>query len=309
MASILGAVDTRLLRTLVTLARTGNFTTAAAELHLAQSTVTVQIRALEKELGIRLFDRLPRGALITAAGRRVLDAAEEMLNAEAGLRSAASADGPPSGHVVIGAGETLCSARLPGVVAALSRSHRQVEIALEPVGTEAAVDGLRAGRLDIALLLEEDADFPDVVTERIAREPLALVCAAEHPAARRTRSATWTDLAQETFFLHEQGCSYSDRLMRDLLSVPGARTRMTRFGSIEAARSCVAAGLGLTLLPRVTVAAALREGVLAVVDGPRFSDVPVQLARHRRRWVSPAAQVVIDELVRSFAARRVPDVP
>ncbi|MEU9015792.1 LysR family transcriptional regulator [Streptomyces sp. NPDC048479] len=304
-------MDTRLLRTFVTLARTGSFTAAAAELHLAQSTVTVQIRALEKELGSRLFDRLPRGALITDAGRRVLEAAEEVLNAEAGLRSAVAADGPPAGHVVIGAGETLCSARLPGVVAALSRTHPQVEIALEPAGTEAAVDGLRAGRLDIALLLEKDADagFPDIVTEPIAREPLVLVCAAEHPAAHRTRAATWADLAQETFFLHEQGCSYSDRLMRDLLSVPGARTRMTRFGSIEAARSCVAAGLGLTLLPRATVAAALREGVLAVVDGPRFPDVPVQLARHRRRWVSPAARAVVDELVRSFAARAVPGGP
>ncbi|MEH6378580.1 LysR family transcriptional regulator, partial [Streptomyces sp. KLMMK] len=61
-------MDTRLLHTFLTLARTGSFTAAAAELHLAQSTVTVQIRALEKELGTRLFDRLPRGASITATG-------------------------------------------------------------------------------------------------------------------------------------------------------------------------------------------------------------------------------------------------
>lgn len=61
-------MDTRLLTTFTVLARTGGFTAAAAELHLAQSTVTVHIRTLERDLGVRLFDRLPTGALLTDAG-------------------------------------------------------------------------------------------------------------------------------------------------------------------------------------------------------------------------------------------------
>ncbi|MGO4750338.1 LysR family transcriptional regulator, partial [Streptomyces sp. 2MCAF27] len=66
-------MDTRLLRTFVSLARTGSFTAAATELHLAQSTVTVQIRSLERELGTRLFDRLPAGTTPTPSGRRLLE--------------------------------------------------------------------------------------------------------------------------------------------------------------------------------------------------------------------------------------------
>ncbi|MFF7725258.1 LysR family transcriptional regulator [Streptomyces sp. NPDC008001] len=294
-------MDTRLLRTFLALARTGSFTAAAAELHLAQSTVTVQIRALEKELGTQLFDRLPRGATVTEAGRRLLEEAEAVLDAEARLRAAA-AGGPPAGRVAVGAGETLCSARLPGVIAALRRSHPGVEVDLEPAGTAAAVEGLRTGRLDIALLLEEEVSFPGIVAEPLAREPLVLLCAPGHPFAHRNEPVTWEELARETFFLHEQGCSYSDRLAHRLLSVPGARIRLTRFGSIEAARSCVAAGLGLTLLPRATVEDALREGRLAVVGGPPFPDVPVSVARHGRRWVSPAARAVVAELTRHFPA-------
>ncbi|TCN41629.1 DNA-binding transcriptional LysR family regulator [Kribbella orskensis] len=294
-------MDTRLLHTFTTLARTESFTAAAAELHLAQSTVTVQIRTLEKELGTRLFDRLARGTVITEAGRRLLDQAEGVLDAELRLRTAAATAGPPCGRVVVGAGETLCAARLPGVIADLRRIHPDVEVDLEAAGTSAAVEGLRTGRLDIALLLEERANFPDIVAERIAHEELVLVCAPEHPLARRDKPASWGELAREAFFLHEQGCSYSDRLARDLLSVPGARTRLTRFGSIEATRSCVAAGLGLTLLPRATVESLLREGRLAIVAGPRIPDVPVQLARHRRRWGSQAAHAVVDELVRHFS--------
>jgi DNA-binding transcriptional LysR family regulator len=296
--AMLARVDTRLLRTFTTLARTGSFTATAAELHLAQSTVTVQIRALEKELGARLFDRLPRGALITEAGRRLLDEAEGVLDAESRLRASAAAEGPPAGRVVVGAGETLCSARLPGVIASLRRTHPDVEVDLEAAGTAAAVDGLRTGRLDLALLLEEHVSFPDIATEHLAREPLVLLCAPGHPLTGRDEPVTWHQLAGEAFFLHEQGCSYSDSLAQELMGVHGARTRLTRFGSIEAARSCVAAGLGLTLLPRATVEDALREGRLVVLPGPRIPDVPVRLARLRRRWVSPAARVVVDELAR-----------
>ncbi len=300
---MLARMDTRLLRTFTTVAGTASFTTAAAELHLAQSTVTAQVQALEKELGTRLFDRLPRGVAITEVGRRLLAEAEGVLDAESRLRAAAAADGPPVGRVVIGAGETLCSARLPGVIAALRELHPDLEVDLSPVGTAEAAEGLRTGRLDIALMLEEEvspSDFPDIDTEPLAHEPLVLLCAPGHPFAHRTDPVTWEELAQEAFFLHEQGCSYSDRLARRLLSTPGVRPRLTRFGSIEAARSCVAAGLGLTLLPRATVEHALREGRLAEVTGPPIPDVPVQLARHRRRWTSPAARAVVAELARQF---------
>ncbi|WP_165986242.1 LysR family transcriptional regulator [Streptomyces sp. YIM 98790] len=313
-------MDTRLLRTFLTLARTENFTGAAAELHLAQSTVTVQLRALEKELGVRLVDRLPRGARLTDAGQRLLAEAEGVLDAEARLRAAAAeaagggeGDGRAvSGRVVLAAGETLCSARLPGVVAALRRAHPGIELHLYPAGTAGAVEGLRAGRLDLALLLEEAADVPvaaegagTLTVELIGHEPLALVAAPGHPLAATTDRGGgpgWAELAAQDFFLHEQGCSYSDRLARELLAVPGARPRLTRFGSIEAARSCVAAGLGLTVLPRVCVAEALRVGRLTEIAGPPLPDVPVQLVRHARRWASPAVRVVITHLASCFAA-------
>ncbi|MDX2691289.1 LysR family transcriptional regulator [Streptomyces scabiei] len=238
-------MDTRLLRTFTTLARTGGFTSAAAELHLAQSTVTVHIRTLEKELGTRLFDRLPTGTLLTESGRRLLEGAEEVLD---------------------------------------------------------AVARLRAGRLDLALLLEDEADFPEITAEPVAHEPLALVCAPGHPLAARKRPAGWARLATESFFLLEQGCSYSDALERRLLALPGTGPRLTRFGSVDAARSCAAAGLGLTLLPLTTVAEYLEQGRLTRVPGPGFADVPVRLARHRRRWTAPATEAFATELVRQLGA-------
>ncbi|GAA0465331.1 LysR family transcriptional regulator [Streptomyces olivaceiscleroticus] len=297
-------MDTRLLQTFTALARTGSFTGAAAELLLAQSTVTAQIKVLEKALGTRLFDRLARGAVLTDAGRRLLTSAEEVLEAESRLLAAAAEDGPIAGTVVVGAGETLCSAHLPGVIAALRSRHPDVEVHLQPCSTASAVEGLRAGRLDCALLLEDRVDHPELTAECIAGQPLVLLCAPDHPLAGRERPVTWLELAQESFFLHEQGCSYSDWLAQRLLAVAGAQPRLTRFGSIEAARSCVAAGLGLTVLPRANVAEALRDGRLTAVHGPSLPDVSVHLARHRRRHPSRAARTVAAEVVRHFRGER-----
>ncbi|MFI8997366.1 LysR family transcriptional regulator [Streptomyces sp. NPDC053542] len=293
-------MDTRLLQTFTALARAGSFTGAAAELQLAQSTVTVQIKALEKALGTRLFDRLARGALLTEAGRRMLPLAEEVLEAESRLLATATEDGPVTGTVVLGAGETLCSAHLPAVIAALRSRHPEVEVHLQPCGTASAVEGLRAGALDCALLLEEQVDHPDLTAQRIAAQPLVLLCAPSHPLAGAEEPVTWPELAREDFFLHEEGCSYSDWLAQRLLAVVGARPRLTRFGGIEATRSCVAAGLGLTILPRANVAEAVRDGRLTVVPGPALPDVSVHLARHRRRHPSRAARAVTSQVVRHF---------
>ncbi|MFG2636811.1 LysR family transcriptional regulator [Streptomyces sp. NPDC048362] len=296
-------MDTRLLRTFATVARTENLTAAAERLHLVQSTVTAQVQALERELDLRLFDRLPRGVVLTGAGREVLARAEEVLEAESRLRavaaSAGGADGRATGRVTLSAGETLVSARLPGVIAALRRSHPGVEVDLRTMGTASAVAALRTGELDLALLLEDEAAYRDIECTPLAREPLVLVCSPEHPAAGR--AADWTELAREDYFLHEQGCSYSDRFIEHLLAAAeGAPPRITRFGSLEAARSCVAAGLGLSLLARANVTEALAAGRLTQVSGPRIPDVTVQLARHRRRWLSPAAAALTTELPHHF---------
>ncbi|MFD7918116.1 LysR family transcriptional regulator [Streptomyces sp. NPDC059740] len=297
-------MDTRILRTFVTLAATRSFTAAADELHLAQSTVTVHIRSLEKDLGSRLFDRLPSGAVLTSAGRRLLTEAAALLDAEARLRATAAASGEPagaavSGEVTVGAGESLCATRLPGVLAALRRSHPGIDVHLLQLGTRAAVEAVRAGRVDLALLMEPEVSEGDLVARRIGEEPVVYLAAAGHPLAGRP--VGWEELAREEFFVHEAGCVYSDRLVRALLSLPVPPPRLTRFGGIEATRACVVAGLGLTVLPRATVERDLRAGLLAEVAGPPAEPAPVLLARHRRRWVSPAAAVVAEALTRGAA--------
>ncbi|KOU08598.1 LysR family transcriptional regulator [Streptomyces sp. NRRL F-5755] len=300
-------MDTRLLRTFTTLARTGSFTAAAAELHLAQSTVTVQIRALEKDLRVRLFDRLPSGAVLTDTGARLLERAQHVLDAEDRLHHEAHTAAPIEGNVTLGASESLCAYRLPLAVAALSRDLPTVEIHMRAVGTPSeASEQLKAGRVDVSLLLESRTDIPHLETEVIGHEPLALVAAPGHPLVEAQASphhpselGELGELKEQTFFLLEEGCSYSDDFAHQLLATPGEPPRITRFGSIEAVRACVEAGLGLALLPVVSVAADLASGRLRTLRN--FPEVPILMLRHRSRWTSPAAQTVMARLRRVAA--------
>ncbi|WP_062646369.1 LysR family transcriptional regulator [Streptomyces maremycinicus] len=298
-------MDTRVLRTFAALARTGSFTAAAAELHLAQSTVTVQIRALERELRVRLFDRLPSGTVLTETGARLLERARHVLDAEDRLRHEAHGTAPVEGSVTIGASESLCAYRLPLAVAGLNRGLPGVDIHMRAVATPAeAADQLAAGRTDFALLLEPRIEVPQLESQAIGAEPLVLVAAPGHPLAHT--GTPLRGLAGHTVFLLEEGCSYSDAFARDLLALPGESPRVTRFGSIEAARACVEAGLGLALLPEVGVRADLASGRLCAAQN--FPPVPVQMMWHRGRWITPATRTVMDRL-RQLAADGWPDAP
>ena len=288
-------MDTRLLRTFAALARTGSFTAAAAELHLAQSTVTVQVRTLERELGTRLFDRLPTGAVPTSAGRRLLTEAEDVLDAEARLRAAAAGrrrgpTAPWRGRSSSARASPCAPPGCPGVIASLRPHPPGHRLNLHPAGSAAAIEGLRAGRLDLALLLEQrgrprrpDRARPSPANRSSISPPPTTRCAGR--AARAGRSWPGELLRPRGGLLVQRPAG-----AHPARTLPGPPPRLTRFGSIEAARSCVAAGLGLTLLPRATVERQLAEGTPGRGRRPPIPPVPVQLTRHRRRWTSPAAR-------------------
>jgi DNA-binding transcriptional LysR family regulator len=285
----IGGVDTRVLASFVALARTGSFTATAAELHLAQSTVTAHIQTLEKELRLRLFDRLPGGAALTDAGRRALDKAMLVLDAETALRAQPREGGPIEGMVRIGAPESLCGQLLPPVVAGLQRRHPGVDVTLTPAGTAAAIDALRAGSLSVALIIESSIDAADLVIDRLGTLELAFVSDRRESVA----AGSWAELAQRRWFLLEEGCAYSDEVARSLRG-SGANVRATRLGSVEATRACVAAGLGLAVLPSFAV----DERRLARFTAPLMPEPGLLLARHAHRSAGRALHVVAEEIRR-----------
>ena len=126
-------MESQRLRTFREVAVTLNFTRAASNLSYAQSSVTAQIKALEDELGVPLFDRLGKRVVLTDSGKRFLGYAERMLNLEEEARAAVAAGEEPVGTVTVSAAETHCTYRLPAVLRRLKERFPRVRVVLDPV--------------------------------------------------------------------------------------------------------------------------------------------------------------------------------
>jgi DNA-binding transcriptional LysR family regulator len=288
-------VDTELLRTFVAVVESHSFTAAARELGYVQSTVTGHVQALERHLGARLLDRLPAGAVPTEAGLRLLPYAEQLLSLQARMvDEVPTRVGRPAGTVRLTAPESLCASRLPALVAAVRAAAPAVRLALTPGGTAAALDAVRRTNSDIALVLEPVLTASDLHLDAIGTEDVVLLDAPDPD--RAAAPVTWSDLAARDTLLLEEGCNYSDDTARRLLAAGQAAAHRTRFGSIEAVKRCVNAGLGWTVLPAITAATELQAGTLVVLAGPPVPACTVHLVTHPGRSTGPAARVVVDHL-------------
>ncbi|MCY7413737.1 MAG: LysR family transcriptional regulator [Salinibacterium sp.] len=288
-------METDLLRTFATVARTGSFTATARELGYVQSTVSGHLQTLEKRLGVRLLDRLATGAVLTEAGARLLGYAIQMLDLETRIADEVPApEGEPAGQVRLIAPESLCAYRLPALLAKLRTARPGVRLTLAPGGTAHALQSVRTGECEVALILENTMAAEDLRLEAVGTEDLTLVAAPDFGLPHG--AMTWAQLAEHDVLLLEDGCSYSDDVARNLLNVGQPDSRRIRFGSVEAVKRCVAAGLGWAVLPATTAAEEVQAGTLVAVSGPLPPIPKVHLVTHPERTVSPAVQAVLDQL-------------
>lgn len=297
-------VETELLRTFTAVVRSGSITAAARELSYVQSTVTGHVQALERHLGARLLDRLPSGAVPTEAGDRLLSFAERLLDLESRMTAEVSCgDGRLMGRVRLAAPESLCAYRLPAALCELRTAAPAVRLSLAPAGTAAALAAVRTGTAEAALVLESELATPDLRLEVLGVEELALLAAPDRNRSGPPdgQALTWAQLADQDVLLLEDGCSYSDDVARHLLAAGQPDSRRTRFGSIEAVKRCVAAGLGWTVLPVATAGSELSAGDLTVLLGPLPTAPAVHLATHPGRTLSPATRLVLEHLRRLWA--------
>jgi DNA-binding transcriptional LysR family regulator len=171
-------MELRALRYFVTVAEELHFGRAADRLNIVQPAVSQQVARLERELGVRLLDRSPRTVRLTAAGRRVLDAARETLAAADRVHAAATA---PAGSVRIGTAPGLTD-RLERAIDALRVHNPGFEVVLVDLPVTARLTALRQGDLDLALA-RGVLSAPGVRVLPAWSEPLYAVMSAHHPAA------------------------------------------------------------------------------------------------------------------------------
>ncbi len=275
------------LATFQTVARTLSFTRAAAALNYAQSTVSAQVQALEEELGVPLFNRLGKRVSLTENGQRLLEYADKLLNLAEEARTVVSGQDGFSGVLTISAPETLCTYRLMEVLRRFRAQFPRVQLVIGYDVHADIVNDLTRGLIDLAFVIGEPVEAANLTVESLITEPLLPVAPPDHPLARLARVVP-ADLRYEPVLLTENGCTYRTLFERSLAAAGVKLTSTLEFHSVEVIKQSAMAGLGLAVLPAITVSAEITRGQLVCLPwaGPAL-EVVTQVMWHKDRWLSP----------------------
>ena len=238
------------LLTFSVVARLGGITRAADELNTVQSNVTQRVKALEAEIGTALFERHSRGMTLTGAGRRLLPYAEKLAALSREAMLAARDDGEPKGPLSIGSMETTAAVRLPALLAEFHRRYPAVRLSLRTSPTADLVTGVLNGSLDGAFVAGpiEHAELDS----RIAfREELVLVSSRRWQNLKALRAGT--PESGPTALVFRTGCTYRQRLEQVFSEFGWPSAARFELGTLDGMIGCVAADMGVTLLPRAVV--------------------------------------------------------
>jgi DNA-binding transcriptional LysR family regulator len=241
-------------------AKAGNVSRAADALYVTQPALTARIQALEKELGETLFVRTGRGVRLTDAGRAFLPCAERVVQAiEDGRQALADLRSASAGRLMLGAAPAVSTYVLPPVLKRFTALHPRVDVAVRTGHSEEI----------LAMVLNDEVQIGLVRSLRHPDE-LVLVCSPQHRFARRG-TVDLAEVGRERLVMFDRTSSYFE-LTQSLFLRGGvvARTVM-ELDNIEAAKKMVEEGLGVALLPKVSVAREVASGLLSEIE---IADAP-----------------------------------
>jgi DNA-binding transcriptional LysR family regulator len=286
------------LKTFALAAETLNFTKTARLLDYAQSSVTAQIKSLEKEYQVELFQRLGKRIYLTEAGFKMQHYAKRILTLHNEMKEELGEGLEEKGTLMIGACESQCIYRLPQLLRYIREQYPKVQIILKPVpSTSDAELMLQEGTLDLALIMDRERSFRMLESISLYREEIVFVSARSHPLAAKSLIHL-TEVMQHPLILTEQGCSYRTELERVLQEKNLNAENIIEFGSIEAIKQCVLAGLGLSYLPLMTVEKELQAGSLASLALEETIHQPTtKLLWHKDKRLSQVMRDTIDYVI------------
>ncbi|MEX0682650.1 MAG: LysR family transcriptional regulator [Dehalococcoidia bacterium] len=280
-----------------------SFSRAAEALQLTQPSITARIQALERELGEELFERGGRGVRMTDAGRvflpyveRILQYLQEARDAVEEVRSV------ELGSLRLGSALTISTYVLPNILHRFCGEYPRVDVVVRTGRSEQVLNMLLTDEVQVAII--RTLSHPEAEAVHLYDDEIILVAYPKHEFAASGR-ATIAEIAREPIVLFDRGSSYYG-LIHDLFRKANVIPNVAmELDSLEATKRMVEEGLGIALVPEVTVQRELKAGLLVRVD---LADVeplrrPIALLYRRNRKRSRAVQAFIDALADIYSAR------
>jgi len=250
-------LDVTRLRVIDAVARHGSVTAAARELHYSQPSVTHHLARLEAETGAQLLQRAGRGIRLTEAGRLLADRAAEIIGRIDAVDAELAAHvGLSAGRIRLAGFSSAIGALVPRAVAELAAKHPGLEISLVDTHPPEALELLRTGKIDVAIVFrydETEPEPPGVRLHHLLDDPLYVLSTDREVELAELRDATWI-----------AGC---DRCRSHLVSLCAAEGYEPRIGYVSddmvVMQSLVAAGLGVTPMPGLALRTHRTDGIIA----------------------------------------------
>lgn len=263
-----------------------SFTLAAEELGTTQPGVSTHIRALERAVGLALFDREYRRVTPTEAGQALYEFARNTLAAARDLQGQLSAfRDAAAGRVVIGANRTAGSYVLPALLSTFKQRHPKAEIVLRLAGSHDVCEAVLLGDVDLGCVVAGTAPA-ELVIHAFRAERLVAIAAPTHPLARR-RSLTPQQVVRAPFVITPRGGSVVDLTFQRLAEAGATEPAVAlELDNSEGVKRAVATGLGISVVFGSSVEQELESGQLVALPltGVDLETALVLVHRPRKQW-------------------------
>lgn len=283
------------LCTFIKITETNSFSAAAESLGYAQSTVTMQIKQLEDELGCALFERLGKTISVTTSGERLIAYAEKMLQLERDIRLDVTDEDDPAGVLKLGVSESLCINRFPKILMEYNKNNPRTEIRIQFVTHENIPELLQKGELDMVYTLN-----PLIEDERIRilhkkREKLIFCTSPDHPMAGK--SIREKDLKDVPLLLTGHNCNFRHMLIADLEENDILPNIVLETSSKEILKQFAQGGFGVAFIPEMTSEEEIKKGILKRLtwkgtDFPVYSQVLIHKDKHQNKAINGLVDII-----------------
>ncbi|MHB8369486.1 MAG: LysR substrate-binding domain-containing protein [Leptospirales bacterium] len=292
------------LKVFLKVAEHQSFTQAGEALFLTQPAISLQVKSLEKDLGVPLFERTGKKVLLTEAGRKLLPLARSIIRQMEEAREAVLPLGDtPQGHLRLGASMTIGTYLLPRLLAGFRKAHPRITASLAVQNTHQILHDLKSSEIDLGLIEGEPTKTQGLSLDRtfLDHDHLVLIDSASHPLAPETGSSSLSLLRKLPFIGREPGSGTRQVIERELLEKglpPDYFDVVMTVDNPEAIKELVALGAGLAFISSLC---------LNPEEADRIRTVPVEgFAPVRNLWIfvpqkklSPPADLFLGLLVKT----------
>ncbi len=288
-------MELRQLRYFVSAVETGSITAAAKVCHVAQPSLSQQIRSLEEELGETLLHRLARGVTPTASGKRVFDHACRVLAASTDLTNEFETESTElSGSISLGIIPTIAPYLIPPLLTELRTDFPNIDLDISEDQTAQLIRRVAEDEIEFAIVSDispADKTLWSLEIRELFHEPLVLAAPEQHPLARQRAKPRPEELVpEELIYLKNGHCLLDQTLRACRMKHPSQRLNCDQ---LETALAMVAAGMGLAIIPKLATTRPRPDGIVIRSFADPAPTRVVSLMRRRSRKPSPRAEALV----------------